>query len=108
MFLETAVAMFCLGFLAAYVLCWTVAIRPMNLERRARDRADRREMRRRLYRMEVRREHLGTPYIRRPYVAPLPSELERLLADVADPTLDGRLADNERWSVKAPTLRSVS
>ncbi len=101
MFLETLVAVFLLGWLVAFAFLYLVNIRPLERQLRDMHRHQLREMRMRRYRSEIRRKHLGTPYLastRQAYVPPPPTEFERLLADL----------DDHNGSRKAPELRVVS
>ena len=102
MFIETAAAMFALGFLACLLLAraeTTRLRREVNALRRAgiRGMQERREAHEAgTYRGQLRAVHHGTPYI-----APLPTEVERLLVDIAG-------VDDHLGSRKAPELRVVS
>ena len=94
MFIETAVALFALGSLTGMTLVYLLGCQPYAqenealrlrlAERRLADDQDAHDY----------RKHKGTPYI-----APLPTDVERVLTDISD---------NDRWSRKAPGLRSVS
>lgn len=88
MFTETLIATFLLGAIAGLGLAYIAVIVPLLREQHANQLARLREARQRLYRAEIRRKHLGTPYI-----TPKPTGFEQLLADIGD---------NDRWSRKAP------
>jgi len=96
MFLETAIAVFLLGSLVAFAFVWFATVRPLERQIRDRDLSDLGELRQRRYRAEARRKHMGTPYI-----SPLPTDVERLLVDIA-------CVDDHNGSRKAPELRVVS
>ena len=107
MFLETAIAMFVLGVIVG---AWAVQLlradtllsENLALKQQQANRSWEREREAIQYRA-FRNTHKGTPYL-----SPQPTPLENLLVAISDPHLDDRLADNDRWSVKAPELRSVS
>jgi hypothetical protein len=88
MLTETIIASFLLGTIAGGLFVWATMFRPVDRKLHDLQYVKFREARQRLYRAELRREHLGTPYLNPP-----PSAVERLLAD---------LGDNDRWSRKAP------
>src|SRR6185503_212372 len=99
MFTETIIAVFLLGWLVAFAFIWLATVRPLERQLRAHDLAKLRESRQRLYRQQVRRQHLGTAYI-----VPAATGFEKLMADISD---------NDRWSRKAPVdlpdnVRSIS
>lgn len=100
MFIETAVGLFALGYLTGVAFVMLTVVRPRDRHDLAEHRRRLREAKQSLYTAQARldaakqRKHLGTPYI-----APLPTDLERVLTDISD---------NDRWSRKAPGLRSVS
>ena len=88
MFTETILAVFLLGALVAFTFVWFATVRPLERQLRDIHIANLRASRQRLYRAQVRRQHLGTPYI-----APAATGFEKLMADISD---------NDRWSRKAP------
>jgi len=99
MFTETLIAVFLLGTIAGGTYVWAVTVRPLCRQLRDINTANLRASRQRFYRAQVRREHLGTPYI-----VPAATGFERLMADISD---------NDRWSRKAPVdlsdnVRSIS
>lgn len=99
MFLGTILFVLCAGFLAGCTYTYLAAARPAYRELRDRDRDDRRRFRQDLHLAAARYEYAKErEVLRRPYVSPLPTELERLLVDV----------DTHNGSRKAPELRSVS
>lgn len=97
MFVETALVLFTVGFVAGLGFALVVAVWPLERKLNHVHRQQMRDMRQRAYRAEIRRKHLGTPYIRPPV-----SEVERLLADISG------VVDDHSGSRKAPGLRSVS
>jgi len=105
MFLETAVAVFLLGWLVAFAFLYLVNIRPLERQLNDMHRKQLREMRQRAYRAELRRAHLAslkTVHKGTPYISPPGSELERILVDIAG------VVDDHNGSRKAPELRVVS
>lgn len=111
MFVETVIATFALGILTGMTYTWLTRVRPVARDLENRRRADMRAHRQRVYRAQTRRQHLGTPYLestRRKHTAPVPTDLEKLLVDIADPNLEQRIMDNHNGSRRAPTLRSMS
>ena len=88
MFTETILAVFLLGAIVGGAYVWAVMYRPADRQLEDIHTANRRESRQQLYRAQLRREHLGTPYI-----VPASTGFEKLLADISD---------NDRWSRKAP------
>src|SRR5574337_210737 len=106
MFAETIIASVALGAIASAVVVYLVLARPAEQERDAlglqqAERRWERETDAREYEA-FRNRHRGTPYL-----SPPMTELEAVL--VGHQRLADVLADNDRWSVKAPPeLRSVS
>lgn len=94
MFLETAIALFCLGFIVGVLATYLRAVRPLERELAEIRLEQRRELKRALYRAGAQQRHLGTPYIR----TSLP--LDSLGAFDLD--------DNDRWSRKARNFGVVS
>ena len=88
MFTETLIAAFALGTIIGGAYVWAVMYRPLDRQLRDIHTANLRASRQRFYRAQVRRQHLGTPYI-----VPAATGFERLMADISD---------NDRWSRKAP------